>query len=102
MNPGPNTPAEGSILRQLQMIQQWTANGRQPTKEDRWKPTILLRLTREFEGVMDPVWADWVDRVGDVAYYFERWYEDSVFQTVRTDQIPHFPEKEDDVTRLRK
>jgi hypothetical protein len=102
MNPGPNTAAETSILRQLQMIKQWTANGRQPTKEERWKPNILLRLTREYEGVSDPVWEDWVNRVGDVAYYFERWYEDSLFQTVRTDQVPHFPEDEDDVTHLRK
>jgi|SRR6187401_3075099 hypothetical protein len=102
MEPGPHGAAEGSILRQLQVIQQWTANGRQPKKEERWKPTILLRLAREFEGVMDPVWEDWVQRVGQVALYFQLWLEDSLFKTAETGQIPYFPEDEDDVTHLRK
>jgi hypothetical protein len=30
----------------------------------RWKPNILVQMAREFEGVMDPVWEDWVQRVG--------------------------------------
>ena len=102
MKPGPHGPAEDSILRQLHVIQRWTANGRQPTKEERWKPNILVRLAREFEGVMDPVWEDWVQRVKEVAFYFQRWHEDSVFQSVHGDEIPFFPEDEDDLTHLSK
>jgi len=51
---------------------------------------------------MDPVWEDWVQRVKEVAFYFQRWHEDSVFQSVHGDEIPFFPEDEDDLTHLSK
>jgi hypothetical protein len=88
-----------SIVRQLEMVRAWTANGRQPTKDERWKPQIGLILTREFASP-PPEIADWVDLAGDVASYFRHWFEDATFQSVDEDDVPYFPEDEDDQTHL--
>jgi hypothetical protein len=96
-------PGDGSvtsILRQLEMIRTWTENGRQPTKEERWKPKIGLQLSREFDGVSEPRISAWVELTGEVAAYFRHWLDDVTYQTVDEDDVPYFPEDENDVTHL--
>jgi hypothetical protein len=88
-----------SIVRQLEAIRAWTAAGREPTKEERWKPQIGLILTREFASP-PPEISDWVDLSGDVASYFRHWFDDAIFQTVDEDDVPYFAEDEDDQTHL--
>lgn len=89
-----------SILRQLETIRSWTANGRQPTKEERWKPQIGLILSREFASPPTDQIAGWADLAGDVAMYFRHWLDDATFQTVDDGDVPSFPEDEDDETHL--
>jgi hypothetical protein len=97
-------PGDGivtSILRQLETIRTWTENGRQPTKDERWKPQIGLTLSREFETESDPRIIDWAELSREVEGYFGAWLDDATYQTVDEDELPDFPEEEDDVTHLR-
>jgi hypothetical protein len=89
-----------SVLRQLETIQVWTASGRQPTKEERWKPQIGLILSREFSSPPTDQLAAWADLVGDVEMYFRHWLDDATFQTVDDEDVPTFAEDEDDETHL--
>jgi hypothetical protein len=89
-----------SILSQLEMIRVWTANGRQPTKDERRKPQIDVILDREFASAPNDQLAAWADLAGDVAAYFTWWLEDATFQAVDEDDVPSFPEDEDDETHL--
>jgi hypothetical protein len=97
-------PGDGrimSVLRQLEMIRTWTDNGRDPTKEERWKLQIGVILMREFESEGDQRVADWAELSKEVEGYFNLWVDDATYQTVDEDDLPDFPEDEDDVTHLR-
>jgi hypothetical protein len=94
-----STAADGSIttiLQQLEMIRTWTENGRHPTREERWKPQIGLILTRDFESATDPRIMAWVELCQEVAGYLHHWLDDAAYQTVDEDDLPDFPEDEDD------
>lgn len=96
-------PGDGrieSILRQLEMIRAWTDNGREPTKDERWKPQIGLILMREFETEGDQGVTNWAELCGEVAAYFRHWLNDATYLTVDEDDVPYFPEDEDDDTHL--
>jgi hypothetical protein len=97
-------PGDGrimSVLRQLEMIRTWTENGREPTKEERWKPQIGLILMREFETEGDQRVTEWADLCREVEGYFNLWVDDATYRIVDEDDLPDFPEDEDDVTHLR-
>jgi hypothetical protein len=97
-------PGDGrimSVLRQLEMIRTWTDNGRDPTKEERWKTQIGVILMREFETEGDQRVIDWAELCKEVEGYFNLWVDDATYQTVDEDDLPDFPEDEDDVTHLR-
>ena len=67
--PGEETLA--AILRQLQAIAGWTANGREPKRDERESIDIAVRASREYEGetrmygltrrlyAIDSYFADW-------------------------------------------
>lgn len=97
-------PGDGrmaSVLRELDMIRAWTDNGRGPTKEQRWKLQIGLILTREFETEGDQRVMEWAQLCREVEGYFNLWLDDAIYQTVDEDDLPDFPEEEDDLTHLR-
>jgi hypothetical protein len=97
-------PGDGrimSVLRQLEMIRTWTDNDRDPTKEERWKTQIGVILMREFETEGDQRVIDWAELCKEVEGYFNLWVDDATYQTVDEDDLPDFPEDEDDVTHLR-
>ncbi len=96
-------PSDGgvtSILRQLEMIRIWTANGREPTKDERWKPRIGLLLMREFDSQTDPAITSWAELCREVEGYLVHWLDDATYCTVDEDELPDFPEEEDDDTHL--
>jgi hypothetical protein len=90
-----------SILRQLETIRLWTENGREPTKDERWKPRIGLLLMREFDAESDPKIVRWAELSREVEGYFVHWLDDKTYQTVDEDELPDFPEEEDDDTHMR-
>ena len=96
----PGDGAITSILRQLEMIRTWTENGREPTKEERWKPQIGVILMREFETESARQILDWAERCKEVESYFCHWLDDKTYQTVDEDELPLFAEDEDDKTHL--
>lgn len=98
----PGDGAVTAILRQLEMIQTWTAEGREPTKEERWKPQIGRIASREFEGVDDPRIDSWVELCREVEGYFCHWLDDSTYQVVDEYELPYLAAQEDDTTHLRK
>lgn len=90
-----------SILRQLEAIRTWTEDGREPTKEERWGLQIGLILSREFETETAPQIRHWAELSQEVEGYFNAWLDDATYQAVDEDDLPDFPEEEDDVTHLR-
>lgn len=90
-----------AIEKQLRAIEGWTANGREPTKQERWSTNIGLRLSREFANVPDPKIEAWSELCNEVEGYFNAWLEDPVFQTVDDEELPDFEEEEDEDTHLR-
>jgi len=97
----PNDGAVTSVLRQLETIHMWTDNGREPTQEERWKPRIGLVLLREFETESDSRVLDWGGLSREVEGYFRHWLDDATYRTVDEDDLPDFPEEEDELTHLR-
>jgi len=95
-----NDGAIASVLRQLEMIRTWTENGREPTKDERWKPQIGIILSREFETASDRQILDWAEVCKETEGYFCHWLDDEVYQTVDEDELPLFADEEDDVTHL--
>lgn len=65
-----------AVLTQLEAIAQWTANDRTPTKEERGKIGMGLRLHREYEVTNDLEIAKLKDIVTSVNNYFEYWPDD--------------------------
>jgi YD repeat-containing protein len=49
----------------------------------------------------DPRIIDWAELSREVEGYFGAWLDDATYQTVAEDELPDFPEDEDDVTHLR-
>lgn len=97
----PNDAPVTSVLRQLETIRTWTEHGREPTQEERWKPRIGLVLLREFEAETDRQILDWANLSKEVEAYFRHWLDDATYQTADEDDLPDFPEEEDEQTHLR-
>jgi hypothetical protein len=60
-----------------------------------------VRLLREFDNVQDDQIDDWVKLCREVASYFCWWLDDPTFRSVDENDVPDFPEDEDDETHLR-
>jgi len=58
-------------------------------------------LLREFETETDRQVLDWGDSSKEVEGYFRHWLDDATYQTVDEDDLPDFPEEEDEQTHLR-
>lgn len=65
-----------SILKQLQAIREWTANGRTPTEEERSELTMGYYAVREFDDEIDGEFGEFLEWVVQLAGYFEEWPED--------------------------
>ena len=67
-----------AVLRQLQAIEIWTANGRTPTKRERESLDMALRMVREFEMTDDVEIHDLRDGVSVLHSYVEHWPNDII------------------------
>ena len=78
----PDDPYFASFLRQLRAIRDWTANGREPTRDERRSITIGRTLVRE----LSPAPTDEIERISKLLHevhgYFRIWLDDETFQTI--------------------
>ena len=86
----PGDPYLTSILRQLDAMKGWTANGRDPTRAERKSLTIGQILVREFEPAPTDEIEDWTKLVREVKGYFEEWLTDQRFQSIDEDDLDPF------------
>jgi hypothetical protein len=86
----PREPHLEPISLQLDAIKRWTANGREPTEDERKSTTIGVTIVREFDPAPTDEIAEWVDLVKEVEAYFEEWLDDARFQTVDVDDLDEF------------
>lgn len=70
-------PSLQSILTQLEAIEQWTANDRTPTEDERGKIGVAIRMIREFDGPVDPEIFELKKVVLGVDPYFRYWPDDA-------------------------
>lgn len=86
----PVDPNLASVLKQLEAIMNWTANGREPTKQERESLTVGRILVREFEPAQTDEIESWMKIVGEVVGYFDDWLDDVTFSTIDTDDMDDF------------
>jgi hypothetical protein len=72
----PKDPTLASVERQLERVDQRTANGREPTQDERADIDMGFRMAREFEGTRDPEIYKLRQLVSSVNHYFEHWPDD--------------------------
>jgi hypothetical protein len=73
----PGFPPLESILYQLEMIRLWTANGRQPTRDERRSITIGLIVVRELEPAATDELYDYTELIHEISFYFKLWWDDA-------------------------
>lgn len=73
----PNDVNFRAVLTQIEAIEQWTANGRTPTKDERAKIGMGPRLHREYEVTSDPEILELKDVASGANNYFDHWPDDA-------------------------
>ena len=77
-----------TILYQLEMIKVWTANGRQPTKDERRSITMGITVVRELEPAPTVELVHDTELIHELSVYFNLWWDDaeraSAGRTIRT------------------
>jgi len=66
----------GSVLRQLEALQTWTANGRTPTPDERKRIVMGIQMYREYEMTDDDELYGLRGRVGALNNYVNHWPDD--------------------------
>lgn len=69
-------PSLQAVHTQLEAIEQWTANGRTPTDDERGEIGMAIRMIREFSGPVDPEIFALKEVVLGVDPYFRYWPDD--------------------------
>jgi hypothetical protein len=88
--PSATWPPIESILDQLDAMKRWTANGRDPTKDERRSISIGLIASRELQGVPDDLY-DYVQKLHELSGYFKEWLaDDEVAAFDETDLLSDF------------
>ena len=88
----PDDPAIEPIVRQLEAVGAWSANGRKPSKEERSSIDIGLRASRELEG--DPDTFNWTRDIFALDAYIEDWPSDDKAANATDDDF--FNDEDDD------
>jgi len=91
----PLRPPLESILYQLEMMQLWTRNGRQPTKDERRSITIGQLVVRELEPAATDELEEYIKVLNELTFYFQLWWDDPEWATM-DDKDPRlaFPDDE--------
>ncbi len=72
----PRLPAYQSLVAQLEAMKAWTANGREPTPDERGKIRIGLLAIRELDPEPEGEEAAFIDALHALNGYFRRWPDD--------------------------
>lgn len=88
----PDEETLAAILRQLQAIARWTANGREPTSDERESIDIAVRASREYEG--DARMYGLTRRLYAIDSYFSDWPTDE--QAANATDDDYFDADDDD------
>jgi hypothetical protein len=88
----PGDPAIVPILRQLDAVAGWSANGRTPTKEERKSIDMGVRASRELEGDSDAY--NWTRDIYALDAYIEDWPSDEKAANATDDDF--FDDDDDD------
>lgn len=75
----PDDPYFTSMLRQLEAIQTWTANGREPTRDERKRIPIGRTLVRELSPAPTDEIERWSNLLQEVHGHFRIWVDDKTF-----------------------
>ncbi len=78
----PGLPLFGSLRRQLEAIQQWTADGREPTKDERKSIQMGMLIARELNPAPTDELEDFGGRVQELEFYFKHWRSDADWQAL--------------------
>ena len=78
----PGFPPLESILYQLEMIKVWTANGRQPTRDERRSITMARTVVRELEPAATDELYDYNELIQELSFYFKLWWDDPEWQAM--------------------
>jgi hypothetical protein len=82
-----------SIRRQLEAIDQWTADGREPTREERRSIFMGRLAARELEALEDSVLDEFTRKIGELDFYVKHWKDDDAWRSLdREDQRAWFPD----------
>jgi hypothetical protein len=65
------------ILNQLEMIKVWTANRRQPTKQERRSITMGITVVRELEPAPTDELFHYTELIHELSFYFKLWWHDA-------------------------
>ena len=79
----------GLLQRQLHAMRQWTADGTDPTAEQRGRVSIGLVAARELEPAPDPKIDDLATRLHLLNYYWRNWPVERGSGSTRS---PHLPQ----------
>ncbi len=82
-----------SILYQLERMQLWTRNGRQPTKDERRSITMGQLVVRELEPAATDELEEYMKVLYELTFYFQLWWDDPEW-TAMDDKDPRlaFPD----------
>ncbi len=83
-------PLLTNIRQQLEAVEQWTVDGRPPTKEERKKIVFARQVARELEPPQPPKVAEWGDRLMELAFYFKHWKSDEEWNHLDHDDFKVF------------
>lgn len=92
LNQGPDPYLE-SVLAQLDAMKRWTADGREPTEQERKSMTIGMIMTREFDSPSTDQLYFYKEKVMEVWSYFDDWFDDAYFSTVDEDDLMDYEEE---------
>ena len=89
----PSLPTWAEIVPQLEAMDAWTKLGRPPTKEERRKIAIGVRLTKTFDPPPTVEIQEIVDLLAEVEWYFKWWLSDQDWNALDNDDFEiYFPD----------
>ncbi|MCB9596654.1 MAG: hypothetical protein H6719_28275 [Sandaracinaceae bacterium] len=78
----PGLPLFSSLRRQLEAITQWTADGRQPTKDERRSIQMGPLIVRELNPAPTDELEDFGSRIQELEFYLKHWRDDAGWQSL--------------------
>jgi hypothetical protein len=85
----PNFKPFVSIVRQLEAIEEWTENARDPSKDERKSINVGRVISREIETET----ADedkYYDQLGELVFYFKHWLDDQEWLALDDSDVATF------------